>query len=174
MILRASGVFCTAIALVLLASTTAKAEEEAALQISPTSGPCGTPISVFGTGFPPGAEMIVVAKPDLPMGLEFVEPVATADQEGAFQVVIAVPDDPAACPDRVVGSDWVVFACAGALCEPKARVPFTVTAGALPGAGTGFTAGDTAPWLPALLLLGAGASATAVGWAARRAHWAAL
>ena len=111
--------------------------EEPQVQISPTFGACGSAIDVTGTGFPPSADMIVVAIPDIAIGLEFEEPAATTDAVGAFHTTITAPDDPAACPGEH-GSEWIVFACVPPDCDPKASAPFTLTA-ELPDTGSGFS-----------------------------------
>jgi len=124
------------------------------------------PINVAGSGFPANADVIVVAIPDIAIGLEFEEPVATTDADGAFETTISVPDDPAACPGDH-GSDWIVFACAPPDCDQKASAPFTLTATELPETGSGSTVGGLGSAqlslalsaLGTLLLLGGGAYA---------------
>ena len=142
--------------------------QEASLAITPDSGPCDTPVSVTGSGFPPDVEMIVIATRGGDHGIDGM-PTAHSDSSGGFTTIVSFRSDDCLSPAGVV-----IFACPAEppICEPKVRVPFTLVTGDLPIAGTGGLEKRAPPyWLLALSLAGAAALVAGLALRANRDGW---
>ena len=99
-----------ALGLWLAAAGTAAAQEASiSVSITPASGPCGTVVEVTGTGFPPGADMLVLAGE---RGQDD-EPATTADSAGMFSASLNVTGDACASPAgaRILACAFVASAC---------------------------------------------------------------
>ena len=101
------------------AGTAAAQEASISVSITPASGPCGTVVEVTGTGFPPGADMLVLAGD---RGQED-EPNATADAVGSFRVSIEVPSSEC---EFQVGPRIVACAFSSFECQETASLLFEI------------------------------------------------
>lgn len=152
------------IAGVFLAVVGAASAQEPSISISPASGPCGAVVQVTGTGFPPNAQLAVVAA-RIRDGDVILPPTVTTDPDGDFATSVQVPTS--GCPWP---RGFHILACVLPGCRPRADMPFTVTEqGILPETGMGRGAPALAvPVIAAGLgLLGGGLALVGLGLLAR-------
>jgi IPT/TIG domain len=97
---RLSRILIFVVLLPLFASATAFAQP-GSVTLNPPEGPPGTTVTATGTGFPPGAVVVIIFV--VPPAQELIE--TAVDQSGAWQTAFTVPPNAAVGPHEVIIED---------------------------------------------------------------------